>query len=113
MTPEDFRRLALELVDASEDAHMGHPDFRLHGRIFATLGYPDDSWAMIKLPPAEQARYVEAYPGVFVPAKGKWGLQGSTNVRLAAAPEDAVRGAIGAAWLALSAPRSRKTAKPY
>jgi len=113
MTPAGFRELALGLMDAHENEHMGHPDFRLYGKIFATLGYPDEEWAMIKLPPKEQAKYVETYPAIFVPAKGKWGLQGSTTVRLSAAPEDAVMAALNAAWFATSAPRSRKTKKPY
>jgi hypothetical protein len=99
MTPDEFRELALGLTDATEGAHMGHADFRLQGKIFATLGYPDNQWGMIKLPPDEQAKYVEAYPGIFVPVKGKWGLQGATNVRLAGAPEAAVRGAMNVALL--------------
>jgi hypothetical protein len=110
MTPDEFREIALGLENATEGAHMGHPDFRLHGKIFATLGYPDNRWAMIKLPPDEQAKFVEAYPGIFVPVKGKWGLQGATNVRLAAAPEQAVKGAINAALLiAVKHSRNRRT----
>ena len=97
MTPDDFRRLAMSMQDAIESAHMGHPDFRANGRIFATL-HSDDQWGMVKLTPAEQHEFMRTNPGMFVPSSGAWGRQGYTNVRLAAAHEATVRGAMLLAW---------------
>jgi hypothetical protein len=96
MTVEDFRHLASELPEAVESSHMAHPDFRVGGKIFATLGYPD--WAMVKLPPEQQELFSKAEPAVFVPVKGGWGRQGATNVRLKAAKKTMVRSALLAAW---------------
>jgi len=79
---------------------MGHPDFRVRGKIFATLGYPDQDWGMVKLTPEQQQVFVQANPDVFVLARGAWGLRGSTLVRLRAADTDTVREAMRAAWLA-------------
>jgi hypothetical protein len=98
MTPTEFRELALSFPDAVESAHMHHPDFRVGGKIFATLGYPDKDSAMVKLSPDEQKEFVRTSPGVFQPAKGAWGRQGSTIVYLPAATIDIVRGALTAAW---------------
>ncbi len=98
MTENQFRRLALSLPEAIEDAHMGHPDFRVAGKIFATLRAPEDGWAMVKLTPDQQEAFVSAVPEVFVPVKGTWGRQGATNVRLAQAKETVVRDALWAAW---------------
>ena len=83
MTAEDFRRLALSLPETAESAHMGHPDFRVRGKIFATLGYPDQEVGMVKLTPGQQREFVLAEPAVFVPVNGGWGLKGATHVRLA------------------------------
>ena len=94
MTSEDFRRIALSLPGATESAHMNHPDFRVNGKIFATLQYPDDEWAMVKLPPDRQAEFVELHPKAFSPVKGAWGRQGATTVLLKAANEESVRGAL-------------------
>jgi hypothetical protein len=93
-----FRRIALSLPETSESAHMDHPDFRVRGRIFATLGWPEAGWGMVKLTPEEQEVVVEAEPEVFVPVKGGWGRQGCTNVRLAAASETTLRSALVKAW---------------
>jgi hypothetical protein len=98
MTVEDFRRIALSFPDASEGAHMNHPDFRVNGKIFATLHYPDDGWAMVKLPLDQQASFVELAPAAFVPVKGGWGRQGATNVRMAKVSEETLRGALEIAW---------------
>ena len=98
MTPNEFRELALSFPEAIESAHMHHPDFRVGGRIFATLGYPDGDCAMIKLPRDEQREFVRSSPGVFTTAKGAWGRQGSTIVYLPAATIDIVREALTAAW---------------
>ncbi|MGB7282326.1 MAG: MmcQ/YjbR family DNA-binding protein [Candidatus Acidiferrum sp.] len=105
MTPNDFRKLALSFPEAAEQAHMHHPDFRVADKIFATLGYPDKSWGMVKLTPVEQEMLVKAEPAVFVPAKGAWGRQGSTTVLLKAAKKTTVRNALSAAWR-LAAPES-------
>jgi hypothetical protein len=109
MTPDGFRRLALELPEAEESAHMGHPDFRVRGKIFATLGAPDASFGMVKLTPEQQEGLVDAAPAVFVPVKGGWGLKGATNVRLAAATATTLRPALELAWrnVAPRRPRSR------
>jgi len=77
---------------------MGHPDFRVRGRIFATLGYPDKSWGMVKLTPEEQQEFVREYPEFFLPVKGAWGRQGCTNVRLDAADDETLGRAITLAW---------------
>lgn len=98
MTPDDFRALALSLPEAIESAHMGHPDFRVRGKIFATLAYPDEGWAMVKLTPDHQAVLVAAEPMVFQPVKGGWGRKGATNVRLASATSMSVREALAIAW---------------
>ena len=77
---------------------MGHPDFRVNKKIFATLGYPDGHWAMVKLTPEQQTAFVESAPDVFVPVKGGWGLKGATNVRLPAATRRALGPALATAW---------------
>ena len=97
MTAKKFRCLALRLPEASEEAHMGHPDFRVGGKIFATLG-PDDDWGMVKLMPEQQAAFLRAEPDVFHPASGAWGLRGCTIVRLRNAKELTVRHALLEAW---------------
>jgi hypothetical protein len=98
MTPDDFRELALGLPEAEEDAHMGHPDFRVRGKIFATLGAPDADCGMVKLTPDDQSEFVRHAPDVFQPVKGGWGRRGATNVRLNSATADVVRPALVAAW---------------
>ena len=105
MTPDGFRRLALQLPEATEVGHMGHPDFRVRGKIFATLGYPDDKWAMVKLTTDQQEALCAAEPEVFVPIKGAWGRRGATNVRLRPATRRSVGLALMAAWRNV-APRS-------
>jgi hypothetical protein len=98
MTANDFRKLALSLPEVIESAHMRHPDFRVGGRIFATLEYPDENSAMVKLRPDEQKEFLRKNPGVFKPVKGAWGRQGSTNIYLPAAKVEIVRKALSAAW---------------
>ena len=98
MTADEFRNLALTLPEAVEAAHMGHPDFRVRGKIFATLGHPADGWGMVKLTPAQQTEFVAREAAVFQPVPGGWGHQGATHVRLAAATEAQVRPALVAAW---------------
>jgi hypothetical protein len=98
VTADEFRSLALSLPETSEQSHMDHPDFRVAGKIFATLGYPDGGWGMVKLTAAQQSEIVRDIPEMFRPVKGGWGERGATNVRLAHATEDAVRRALVAAW---------------
>ena len=98
MTPNEFRELALSFPEAIESAHMHHPDFRVRGRIFATLGYPNEDWAVVKLTPDEQKRFIQSDPKVFQPVKGAWGRRGNANVYLPAAKIDIVRKALTAAW---------------
>jgi hypothetical protein len=98
MTPTEFRELVLSFPEAIESAHMHHPDFRVGGRIFATLGYPNKDSAMVKLPQDEQKKLIHNNPDVFQQAKGAWGRQGSTIVYLPAATIGIARDALTAAW---------------
>lgn len=98
MTVADFRALALSLPEAAESSHMDHPDFRVRGKIFATLGYPTTEWGVVKLTPQQQQHYAGAAPDVFVPVKGAWGKRGATSVYLRAARKTDVRKALVAAW---------------
>jgi hypothetical protein len=98
MTAREFRKLALSLPQASEAAHMGHPDFRIAGRIFATLGHPRSGWGMVKLTPEQQELFVRTQPTAFSPVKGGWGRAGATYVRLQVAKKGAVREALLIAW---------------
>jgi hypothetical protein len=98
MTAEQFRRVALTLPGTAESAHMRHPDFRVSGKIFATLGYPNDDYGMVKLSPGQQERFTQAAPSAFTPVKGAWGRQGCTSVCLKAAKVALLRKAMSAAW---------------
>ncbi|HVB88471.1 MAG TPA: MmcQ/YjbR family DNA-binding protein [Candidatus Dormibacteraeota bacterium] len=98
MTSRGFQRLALGFPETAGKAHQSHPDFRVVGKVFATLGYPDASWAMVKLTPEQQAEFVSAEPAVFVPVNGGWGRKGATNVKLRPAKIATVRSALAAAW---------------
>ena len=98
MTADDFRTLVLSMPEAVESAHMNHPDFRVRGKIFATLGYPDETWGMVKLTPEQQRLFVRAEPAVFASVKGGWGARGATRVQLAPAEEVSLRPAVIAAW---------------
>jgi hypothetical protein len=97
MTADAFRKLALGLPEAVEQSHMCHPDFRVGGKIFATI-WPDEDWAMVKLTPALQRQFVELHPKVFEPLKGAWGARGCTQVRLSAATKSVLWPALIAAW---------------
>ena len=98
MKPNEFRELALSFPEAIESAHMHHPDFRVGGKIFATLGYPDEHSAMVKLSADDQTEFVRTNPGDFKPVKGAWGRQGGTSINLPAASIDIVLEALTAAW---------------
>jgi hypothetical protein len=97
MTRDDFRKIALALPGVIESAHMGHPDFRVGGKIFATL-MPEEGWGMVKLATDEQEAFVQAAPGVFSPVSGGWGRQGATRVMLKAATKAIARDGLTAAW---------------
>ncbi len=112
MTADAYRALVLALEGAEEKSHMGHPDFRVNGRIFATL--LSDSKGTIMLTPEEQAAVIDDAPAVFTPAAGAWGLKGATSVALPRAGEPEVRGALLLAWeriRAMPAPRRRSPAR--
>jgi hypothetical protein len=115
MTADEFREMVLNFRGATESSHMNHPDFRANGKIFATLGYPDASWGMVKLVSQDQKHFLERHPQTFVPAKGSWGLRGSTMVRLDAVSSDVLYQALDLAWqnsaAAKPAKRPKKMAK--
>jgi hypothetical protein len=98
LTPTDFRRIALSLEGAEEGAHMGALDFRVGGRIFATLASQSQGYGNLMLTPEEQAAFVKELPEVFVPIAGGWGQMGMTHIVLAKANEDLLRGALQTAW---------------
>ncbi len=98
MNAADFRRIALSLEGAEEGAHMGAADFRVGGRIFATLAAEKHGYGNLMLDPGQQAAFVAEQPDIFLPVAGGWGRNGATHVRLAAANEDLLRGALIAAW---------------
>jgi hypothetical protein len=93
-----FRHIALSLPGVIEGSHQGHADFRAGKRIFATLGYPDENWSMVKLSPEQQSMLVDAEPDIFRPVPGGWGKRGSTNVHLAKADQATLRSALTLAW---------------
>lgn len=94
MTPQQFRKIALSLPDTVESEHMGHPDFRVAGKVFASLGAPSDEWGMVKLTTEQQQTSCEVNGDTFQPCSGAWGKQGYTNVNLAAAKTSDVRSAL-------------------
>jgi hypothetical protein len=97
MTRNEFRRLALAFEGAVEQSHMGHPDFRANGKIFATL-HADNAHGMVKLTPDDQRRFVADFPQAFAPAAGAWGRGGSTIVTLAAIDAETLGEAMTLAW---------------
>ena len=98
MTVARFRKAALSLPEAIEGAHHGTTDFRVKKHIFATLGYPDKAWGMVKLTPEQQSMLVDAEPEIFRPVPGGWGKGGATNVRLANADATTLKSALTMAW---------------
>jgi hypothetical protein len=105
MTAQQFRKLALSFTGAVESSHMNHPDFRVGGKIFATLA-PNETEGVVMLSPDEQEGFIAEAPKTFSPAAGAWGRNGSTRVHLASADNEMVRSALEAAWKK-RAPRSR------
>ncbi|MCJ2033629.1 MmcQ/YjbR family DNA-binding protein [Methylobacterium sp. J-068] len=102
MKPEDVRRLATALPETVEGAHSGHPDFRVGGRIFATL-WVDEERVVLRLGPAEQAAWIEAEPDLFEPLDGAWGRRGWTSLALWDAGETILAQALLAAWRGVAA----------
>ena len=95
---DEFRRIALAFPGAEEGSHMGHADFRVGGKIFATLGSPDDAWGMVSLLPEQQDDFLLLAPDAFKPASGAWGRGGSTLVRLDSVADHLLEAALAAAW---------------
>jgi hypothetical protein len=99
MKAADFRRIALSLEEAVEGSHMGAADFRVGGRIFATLASEDQGYGNLMLTPEQQAEFVRELPEIFLPIHGGWGKMGATHIRLAQANEDVLVGALRTAWM--------------
>ena len=112
MTADEFRKMALEIPTSVERSHMNHPDFRIAGKIFASLGVPDERWGMVKLTPEQQRTFIQKAPEVFKPCSGAWGRQGYTNVYLASAKAGVVRAALDAAAKNV-AWQKKKRSTPY
>lgn len=98
MNASDFRRIALSFEGAEEGSHMGAADFRVGGRIFATLASESQGYGNLMLTPRQQAEFVAERPELFLPVAGGWGKNGATHIRLAAANEDVLSGALQTAW---------------
>ncbi len=111
LTIEDFRRLALSLEGAEEGSHMGTADFRVGGHIFATLASKNLGYGNLMLTPEVQAEFVAEQPAIFLPIAGGWGRMGATHIRLSAANEDLLGGALRAAWQ-LRIDKNAKAAAP-
>ena len=116
MRESDFRRIALGMEGAIESAHMGHPDFRVNNRIFATLHH-DREFGMVALIPDQQAQFMRSHPDAFAPESGAWGRAGSTRVRLASVHEETLGEAVTLAWQnvmnkSASAPTRKRSARP-
>jgi hypothetical protein len=112
MIAADFRRLALLLEGAEEGSHMGSPDFRVEGRIFATLAHQRQGYGNLMLSPEQQAAFVAEQPELFLPVAGGWGRKGITHIRLAAANEDVLAGALHTAWKLRVEKNHRANTKP-
>lgn len=99
MTEDEFRKIALSLSETIEKSHVGHPDFRVKGgKIFATLGFPDERFGVLILTADQQSELIGRYPEMFESVKGKWGKRGSTQVVLQAARPDVIESAMKIAW---------------
>lgn len=97
MQQQEFRALALGFTEAVEAGHFDTADFRVRGKIFATLRQADGR-AVLKLSPDQQQLLMETAPGQFEPVKGSWGQKGWTRVVLDRADEATVRHAMEYAW---------------
>lgn len=109
MTDEEFRKIALSLPEAFEKAHIDHPDFRVKGgKIFATLGYPEQGCAVLILTADQQGELIGRYPEMFEPVKGGWGKRGSTQVLLGAAKREVIESAMKIAWQNAAPPKLKR-----
>src|SRR5579863_541474 len=111
MKAADFKRIALSMEGAQEGSHMGAVDFRVGGRIFATLASVKEGYGNLSLTPDVQAEFLAGRPDLFLPVHGGWGRMGATHIRLAVADEDSLRGALQAAWK-LRVEKNKKSSKP-
>ena len=111
MTAKDFKRIALSLEGAEEGSHMGAVDFRVGGRIFATLASVKEGYGNLMLTPEIQAEFLRERPDLFLPVHGGWGRKGATHIRLAVADEDSLRGALHSAWK-LRMEKNKKGSEP-
>jgi hypothetical protein len=109
---DDFRRIALAFPGAEERAHMGHPDFRVGGRIFATLGAPDGAHGMVALLPEQQELAMAAEPEAFRPGPGAWGRGGSTSVVLERVSDEWLERALRWAWERRAPAKLRQNSPP-
>jgi hypothetical protein len=107
MNSDEFRSMALSFPDASESTHMNHPDFRLGGKVFASLGFPDDTCAMVRLTAAQQQSLMDVDAESFQPCSGAWGTRGYTNILLASVKKSAVRLALQMAAENVATPAGR------
>jgi hypothetical protein len=98
VTAMEFRELALGFPEAVESSHVSHPDFRIRGKVFATLGYPDDKHGVLMLTPDAQNDAIGRNPKAFSPASGAWGRRGNTVVLLTAIRAIAIREWMEIAW---------------
>ena len=113
MTAANFRRIALSFPEAVEGSHFGNPDFRVGGKIFATLSLASEGYGVLLLAPEQQAGMVEDEPRIFSPVPGGWGRKGSTRVLLAKVAPDILEAALRTAWLRKAPKRLlRPTSKP-
>jgi len=110
MNIADFRRIVLSLPGTEESSHMGQPDFRVDGRIFATLASAKQGYGNLMLTLEQQVSFVQEMPEVFLPIPGGWGRMGMTHIRLAEASEDVLYGALHTAWK-LRVEKNAKTGK--
>jgi hypothetical protein len=108
MTAADFHQLALGIPGATGSQHGGHPDFRIAGKVFASLGVPDEGCGMVKLSPEQQRAFIEQSPEVFQPFKGTWGERGYTRVDLGFARKEVLKAALQAAANTVSSPAAKK-----
>ena len=111
MTAKDFRRIALSFDGSEEGSHMGAADFRVAGRIFATLASVKEGYGNLMLTPELQAEFLAERPDLFLPIHGGWGRNGATHIRLAVADEDSLRGALHSTWK-LRVEKNKKGSKP-
>jgi YjbR len=109
---KDFRRIALSLEGAEESSHFGSPDFRVGGHIFATLAHAKQGYGNLMLNPEQQAEFVAGERDIFLPVAGGWGKNGATHIRLSAANEDVLTGALRTAWKLRLEKNAKSKVKP-